>query len=272
MWNVRTFNSQVKVGDDGNVRIEGSDPEKPRVFCDTLKNAGISLCCISEVRWRGTGSIHVNDHLILYSGLPDTDTRAEQGVGIVLDEEMQRAWKRADQFCETQGSRLMRIKLILNKRTINVISVYAPTYNTEAVHKDRFYQQLHDMIQKVGSTEEVFVFGDFNARVARSTDDVDMSTADADDQLIVGPFGLQETNDNGERLLGLCAGAMNQPLRVMSTFFQHAHYGTWFHNSSRRWFQIDHCLAARRSARFVMDVATKPGIGFDTDHRLVKVK
>ena len=58
----------------------------------------------------------------------------------------------------------------------------------------------------------------------------------------------------------------------MSTLFQHQHYGTWFHNSSRKWFQIDHVLAARRSAKFVMDVAAKPGIGFDSDHRLVKTK
>ena len=58
----------------------------------------------------------------------------------------------------------------------------------------------------------------------------------------------------------------------MSTFFPHKHYGTWYHNKSKCWFQIDHCLAARRSARFVMDVCVKPGIKFHTDHRLVQVK
>ena len=269
MWNVRSFHSQVVVGESGTLRIEGSDPEKPQTFCDTLDQAGISLCCISEVRWKGEGTITVGNHLIIYSGLPEGAPKAEQGVGIVLNNDMQLAWARADKFCEPAGSRLLRINLILNKRVINVISVYAPTYNTEAARKDEFYDQLNQTLSRIGSHEEVFIFGDFNARVSRS-----QSSSDQDllDDITVGPFGLNHTNDNGERLLALCEGSKAGRLRVMSTFFPHKHYGTWFHQSSQKWFQIDHALASRKSAKFVMDVACKPGIGFDTDHRLVQVR
>eukprot|EP00438_Fugacium_kawagutii_P023267 Skav224632 [mRNA] locus=scaffold1903:100066:110704:+ [translate_table: standard] len=263
MWNVRTFNSQVRVGEDGNLVLEGADPEKPRAFYDTLAAAGIELCCISEVRWKGEGAIKINDHLVIYSGLPETAPQAQQGVGIVLNERMQQAWAKAGNFVETAGSRLLRIKLVIHKRVVNVISVYAPTYTNEALHKDAFYDSLNVMLGRVKACEEVFVLGDFNARG---------DTNDWDEWLIVGPYGLDHTNDNGERLLALCEGSKAGCLRVMSTFFPHKHYGTWYRNSSRRWFQIDHLLASRRSAKFVMDVAAKPGVGFDTDHRLVKVK
>ena len=195
--------------------------------------------------------------------------RGEQGVGIVLNPTMQKAWRHTGEFCEFAGSRLLRIKLRINNRLINVISVYAPTYNSEAMVKDAFYDGLNKMLGTIGSQEEVFILGDFNARVSRSTT---THPEELDESIIVGPFGLNHTNDNGERLLALCEGSKIGILRVMSTFFQHQHYGTWFHNSSRKWFQIDHVLAARRSAKFVMDVAAKPGIGFDSDHRLVKTK
>ncbi|CAK9110275.1 unnamed protein product [Durusdinium trenchii] len=188
---------------------------------------------------------------------------------------MQRAWKAADSFCEFWGSRLLRIKLVINRRMINVISVYAPTFNSEEHVKDRFYAELTRMLRTIPAAEEVFVLGDFNARVGRpAASDLHGQTDEGflNENLIVGPYSLHHTNSNGERLLALCESAPVGKLRVMSTFFPHKHYGTWFHNKFRCWFQIDHMLAARRSARCVMDVCVKPGIVFNTDHRCVKVK
>ena len=257
------------MGELGVLEIEGMDPEKPSTFCDILAASNVSLCCISEHRWRGEGKVVFDKHIILFSGVSLAKV-AEQGVGIVLDGNMQKAWANADQFCEFKGSRLMRIKLRLNNHIVNVISIYAPTYNTEAILKDKFYEQLNSMLGTIPSQEEIFILGDFNARVGRGSSQY--TPGEYDNHLVVGPHGLSHTNSNGERLLALCEGSKAGLLRVMDTFFQHAHYGTWYHHSSRRWFHIDHFLAARRSARFVLDVAVKPGIGFDTDHRMVKAK
>ena len=54
---------------------------------------------------RGEDSLQVGEHLIQFSGVPSAAPRVEQGVGIILDAEMQ--WRRADSF------RLLRIKLVL---------------------------------------------------------------------------------------------------------------------------------------------------------------
>ena len=107
LWNVRSFYSQLRVDGEGLLQVEGTDPEAPATFCSVLAKAGISLCCISEHRWRGEDSF--GDHLILFSGLPWSATKAEQGVGIVPNPATQRAWHAADSFFEFGGSRLLRI-------------------------------------------------------------------------------------------------------------------------------------------------------------------
>ena len=98
MWNVRSFHCQLRVDGEGWLTVDGTDPERPRVFCDILKQAGISLCCISEHRWRGEGAFQLGEHLILFSGVPMSAAKAEQGVGIILNSDMQKAWRRADSF------------------------------------------------------------------------------------------------------------------------------------------------------------------------------
>lgn len=71
---------------------------------------------------------------------------------------MRKAWEHADR-CEAQGSRLLRIKLKLNKRVLNVISVYATTFKMEVAQKDRFYDQLNPMLGHIGSQAEVHFQG-----------------------------------------------------------------------------------------------------------------
>jgi len=139
----------------------------------------------------------IDDFLIVYSGVPTWAVRGEQGVGIVMNTAMQKAWKDTGEFCECAGSRLLRIKLRINNRIINVISVYAPTYNTEAAVKDSFYDRLNKMLGSVRSSEEVFILGDFNARVKRNDT---THPEELEESIIVGPYGLNHTNDNGERL------------------------------------------------------------------------
>ena len=189
-WNVRSFFSKIRLDGEGLLSLEGTDPELPRTFCSLLADVGISLCCISEHRWRGEGVLHLDDHVVLFSGLPLNSTKAEQGVGIMLDKSMQLAWSAADSFCEFMGSRLMRIKLRINNRLLKVIPVYAPTFSTEEYLKDRFYEELQRLLNRIPTSEEVYVLGDFNARVGRPTTSLGSLDADCsgfDERLIVGP-------------------------------------------------------------------------------------
>ena len=103
----------------------------------------------------------------MFSGLEPEAPRSIQGVGIALNADMRKAWERADCFCAFGGSRLLHIKLKLQGRLVNVISVYAPTFKAEEIEKDQFYRDLEAMVASASSGEPVFAMGDFNAQVGR---------------------------------------------------------------------------------------------------------
>ena len=56
----------------------------------------------------------------------------------------------------------------------------------------------------------------------------------------------------------------------MSTYYKHNSYGTWQHDRTKKWHQIDHIVAAASTAAFFTDVRGMPGLDFDSDHRLVR--
>ena len=72
-------------------------------------------------------------------------------------------------------------------------------------------------------------------------------------------------------LLDFCASKWRAPLQVMGTLHQHREYGTWLHNSSRRWYQIDHVLCPRQTAGLVTNVRVMPGYHHDTDHKCLRM-
>ena len=197
---------------------------------------------LSEHRWRAEGTLSYGVYIYVYSGLPENAPKAMQGVAICMNSIMQRAWRAAGQFCQSEGGPLLHVKLLIKRRLIHVMAVYAPTFNTEAREKDAFYDRLRDMIASVRSGEELVVMGDFNARVGMRTHSSVSGSADAQVSQALGPFGMGHLNDNGERLLRLCEGSPTGLLKDAGTFFQHKHYGTWMHAKTKKWHHIDHGL------------------------------
>ena len=135
--------------------------------------------------------------MYVFSGLPETAPKAMQGVAVCMNAEMQRAWRAAGQFCRYEGGRLLHVKLLLHVRVVNVVAVYAPTFNTEAAEKDAFYDKLQEILDTVRSGEEVFVMGDFNARVGTTTHSALSGSATVHASDAIGPFGLGHLNDSG---------------------------------------------------------------------------
>ena len=175
--------------------------------CALLSQHEIGLCAMSEVRWKGSGSIRLDKHLCLFSGLPPDAPVSLSGVAIVLNEQMQRAWERAGSEVVFHNERLMKIFLEVEGRRFHVVSVYAPTFRASEQEKDRFYAYLDKIISDKKSGEELLIMGDLNARVG--TRDSQMEEAikaeegDAAKVLVLDKFGLPELNDNGRLLLDL---------------------------------------------------------------------
>ena len=272
-WNVRSLNSQLTLTDNGEIKIEGKEPQKIDELCAELQKHNLSLCAVSEHRWRDKGTYRVNDHwTFLYSGLDkSSEIRASQGVGILLNQDMLSAWRRAGELCEYRSARLLRIRLFIRNRYVSVVSCYAPTYTHAEVEKERFYTELGQVLDQIPSRDELVILGDFNARVGTNAQE-QFTHGDTGIRAPVGRFGLPEVNDNGVRLLDFLATRDKDGLRVLSTCFRHSTYGTWFHPSSRKWFQLDHVICSARTAGLVTDVKVMPGYVHNTDHRCLKVQ
>ena len=114
-WNVQTLHSYVEVTNHEHKRER---PTKIDALCDELSNRKVSLCAISEHRWKGEWTYQVNQEWQFgFSGIPENSEKAMYGAGALLNREMTRAWRDADNFCEFGGGRLLlRLRLKLRGR------------------------------------------------------------------------------------------------------------------------------------------------------------
>ena len=207
-----------------------------------------------------------------FSGIEGHAEKAMQGAGILLNQERQEAWRMADCLCEYGAGRLLRIRLRVKGRFFSVLSCYAPTFRCSDQEKDEFYEAFGKMLDKVPLRDELVILGDFNARVGLAERALEAGGDGLSVTEMVGVHGLPERNENGVRLLDFCAARVQNSLRVASTFFQHREYGTWRHQSSKRWFQIDHVLCSRQTLGLVTDVKVMPGYIHNTDHRFLRLQ
>ena len=145
---------------------------------------------------------------------------------------------------------------------ITVISAYAPTLLASDDDKDEFYQQLTNLISSIPAGHDMTLLGDFNARIC----------ADADSWTsIIGRFGVDKINENGQRLLELCS-LFN--ISVASSIFKGSLRSkvTWMQPRSRRWIQLDHVIIRRRQLRGLKQCSSMHSADCGTDHALVRCK
>ena len=103
--------------------------------------------------------------------------------------------------------RLLKLQLQTSAGLVSLISAYAPTLTSASELKDRFYDDLSAVINKVPPQEPLFIFGDFNAMVG--ADHSSWPTC-------LGHFGIGNMNENGQRILELCC---HYSLSITNTFF-----------------------------------------------------
>ena len=89
---------------------------------------------------------------------------------------------------------------------ITVIEVYALTSNAEEAEVERFYEDLHDLLELAPKKDVLFIIGDWNAKVGSQ------ETPGVTDK-----FGLGIQNEAGQRLKGFC---QENAVVIANTLFQ----------------------------------------------------
>ena len=232
-WNVRTLYQKGKLV---NVQRE-------------QKRLKIDILGLSEVRWKGAGKINDEGTTFIYAG-GDSHSR---GVGLVLSKDVARAligyWAISD--------RILVAKLQGRPFNICIIQVYAPTTECSEQDIEVFYEQLHQAKKQCKSQEILIVMGDLNAKVGQGRYED-----------IVGPHGLGERNERGDKWIEWCKE--NDQIILNTWFQQHPRrLWTWKSPAGNVKNQIDYVKISRRYRNAVTQVKCYPGADCGSDHSLL---
>ncbi|XP_027210521.1 craniofacial development protein 2-like [Penaeus vannamei] len=202
----------------------------------------INILGLCEVRWKGSGKVTLDGFTIIYSG----GTKHEKGVAVLISKSLKGFWAVSD--------RVMMIKLSTKPLDLKIIQVYAPTADSTEEELETFYDDIEQALKQSKSTDITIIQGDFNAKLGEGRYED-----------IVGPFGLGERNDRGQKLL---ERAHSKDYMIGNTWFtQHPRrLATWRSPGDKYRNQLDFIMIKKRPCK------TYPGADCDSDHYPVASK
>ena len=230
-WNVRTMHQPGK--------LENVAREMTRLKVDIM-----GVC---EVRWTGAGTVDLDDGgCMIYSG----GTAHAHGVGVMLTETAARSL--AGYYAVSERVLLVRLKG--KPFDTCIIQVYAPTCDYAEDIVEEFYSDVMKAKEQCKPHEVTLVMGDLNAKLGNER---------VED--IVGPFGLGERNERGDRWAEWC---IENEQVVLNTWFRQPprRLYTWMSPGDRVRNQIDYITINKRFRNAVNSTRTFPGADCNSDH------
>ena len=234
-----------------------TDAPKTSIIDRELERLNIDIVGLQETRLAGFGSTKEKNYTFFWQGLQEEEKRIH-GVGFAIRNKLLPTMEPPKQGSE----RIFSIRLQTSSGFTTFVCCYAPTLSAEVDQKDQFYAQLDDTINKIPSSDDLYLLGDFNARVG------------AEKCLwpeVLGAHGIGRMNENGQRLLEFCS---HHHLCITNTFFECKliHKGTWRHPRSKTWHQIDFTITKQSNLHNVKNSRTYHSADCNTDHSLVRSK
>nr|XP_049572502.1 craniofacial development protein 2-like [Syngnathus scovelli] len=228
---------------------EISDVRKTAVINNELLKLRIDISTLQETRLHGSGSLKEKDYTFFWRGKPPEETR-EYGVGFAVRNTLLGAV-----VTPTGGSE--RILALMGP--VHLVSVYAPTLSSPQEIKDRFYDELEATLKIIPSREQLYLLGDFNARVGADRDSWPSC---------LGHHCIGRLNENGQRLLEFCT---YHHLCITNKYFQTKpiHKVSWRHPRSGHWHQLDLIITRTSDLRGIHQTRSLHSAVCDTDHSLV---
>lgn len=213
------------------------------------------MATLTETKKKGTGNEEDTNYIWFFSGVPK-EKRSKAGVAIVVSKK----YKRCIKSWEEINERLMTLEMQIFGHTITIIAVYAPTNDANNDIKDAFENDLTSLLTKIGRRKEIIMLGDLNARTGHEERDP-----------VVGSFGEDVVNENGNRMIEVCN---RFDLRIMNGYFQHQdkHKYTWTQPTRGLKSIIDYLVIKQETNLKTHDVKALRGAECGTDHMLLRAK
>ena len=132
--------------------------------------------------------------------------------------------------------------------------MYAPTTAHSEEEIVMFYEQLETAKAQAGSQDVLVVMGDLNANVGSGTGG-----------RVVGPFGLGERNERGDRWVEWCE---ETDQIICNTWYRYHPRNLWIWSSPGDQYrnQIDYITIINRFRNSITQAKTYPGAACGSDH------
>ncbi|CAK1595770.1 unnamed protein product [Parnassius mnemosyne] len=211
-----------------------------RELADVLKRRRVNVACLQETKWKGNKAREIGEgYKFYYCG---SDGK-RNGVGVVLDSGM----KERVTDVKRVNDRMIVVKLMIENKVVNVVSVYAPQTGCEESVKEKFWEEFDCMMMGIPEREDVYMGGDFNGHVGRVNDGYER---------VHGGWGYGVRNREGEVLL---QAACAFDLAVVNTWFQKRDQHLVTYKSGHHATQIDYLLIRRNQIKSVKNCKVLPG-------------
>jgi len=234
-----------------------NDSRKTAIIDRELTRLNIDIAALQETRLASNGSLREQNYTFFWQGKKPEEPRVH-GVGFAVKNSLLSTVEPPS----TGSARILSLRLSTFSGPVNILSIYAPTLCSSAETKDQFYEELDTTIRDIPAMEQLYLLGDFNARVGSDRDSWPSC---------IGHFGIGKMNENGQRLLELCS---YHDLCITNTFFATKPHRrvSWRHPRSRHWHQLDLVITRRPSLNCVLTTRSYHSADCDTDHSMVGSK
>ena len=224
--------------------------EHDRLGCDVIG--------LQETHRSGHSAFSQAGYLVYCSGECGDENggkKGQGGVGLAVRTSITRAARPP----ESISNRLLKVILELRGRAkaVTFFVAYAPTETQNASNKDAFWTTLDRAVEEVPRHKQLLLLMDANARTGRR----EKGGVGSKDNKILGAYGRDTLNDNGELLL-ILSFANNHDLAVMNPFFSTPKGGVTHTFNGRGRKRIDYILTRRRDRKLVRNVTVHPQPSF----------
>ena len=164
------------------------------IIAHELARYNIDIAALSETRISGSSQFEEASagYTFFCQGQPAGEMR-HGGVGFAI---RSRLLTHVRESACAISPRLMKLQLNLEGgHVVTLFSCYAPTLAATQEEKEQFYDQFSHATNAVPFKHQLFILGDFNARVGKDFKDWNK---------ILGHHGIGNENANGSLLLEFC--------------------------------------------------------------------
>ena len=186
---------------------------------------------LSETKLKGTYKQNLKyGHLLYSSGVPETDSK-KLGTGFIVHKKL------CPNILELKGvsERLCLLKMKGKHNNQVFIQCYAPHSKRPEEEVDEFYNKLQDLKDTVSNRDDLFILGDFNAKVGGLHN------------LHPDEVGIHSNVNNGHnqrgiRLANFCA---RNSLIITNMCFKHRHKFPWVSPDCKTYNTVDYILVRK---------------------------